>query len=53
VRSCYPGVADGALRLLEAVRALEQGGRRAVAQSGDLLTGPVADTATVLVVEAI
>jgi acetyl-CoA acetyltransferase len=53
VRSCYPGVANGALRLLEAVRGLEQGGRRAVAQSSDLLTGTVADTATVLVVEAI
>lgn len=53
VRSSYPGVANGALRLLEAVTWLEVNGGQAVAHSTDLLTGTVADTATVLVVEAV
>lgn len=52
VRSTYPGVANGALRLLEAVIALEGHGGRAAVHSTELLTGPVADTATVFVVEA-
>jgi acetyl-CoA acetyltransferase len=51
--SCFPGVANGALRLLEAVEWVERSGGRAVAHSTDLLTGTVADTATVLVVEGI
>ncbi len=53
VRSCYPGVANGALRLLEAVCWLEERGGRAVAHSNDPLTGIVADTATVLVLEGL
>lgn len=53
VRSTYPGIANGALRLLETVLWLEQHGGRAASHSSELLTGPVADTATVLVVEAI
>jgi hypothetical protein len=53
VRSSYPGIANGALRLLEAVSWLEENGGRAVAHSTELLTGPVAETATVLLVEAI
>lgn len=53
VLSSYPGVANGALRLLEAVCWLEEHGGHAVAHSQDALTGTVADTATVLVVEAI
>jgi hypothetical protein len=51
--SAYPGVANGALRLLEAVCWLEKHGGRAVAHSHDTLTGCVADTATVLVLEAV
>ncbi|UGT55118.1 hypothetical protein [Nocardia asteroides] len=51
--SAYPGVANGALRLLEAVTWLEQHGGRAYSHSTDLLTGPVAETATVLVVEEV
>lgn len=51
VRSAYPGVANGGLRLLEAVRWLEEHEGRAVSHSADLLTGTVTDTATVLVVE--
>jgi hypothetical protein len=53
VRSNFPGTANGALRLLEAVSFLETHGGRAVSHSADLLTGTVADTATVLVVEAV
>ncbi|MFE3060286.1 hypothetical protein [Nocardia sp. NPDC059239] len=51
--SAYPGVANGALRLLEAVSWLEENGGRAVSHSTDLLTGPVAETATVLVLEEV
>lgn len=54
VRSSYPGVANGALRLLEVVHALEHSGAgHGVAQSSDPLTGTIADTATVLVVEGV
>ncbi|MEY1673151.1 hypothetical protein AB4Z55_03135 [Gordonia sp. ABKF26] len=54
VRSSYPGVANGALRLLEVVHALDEGtAAHGVAQSSDPLTGTIADTATVLVVEGI
>lgn len=53
VRSSYPGVANGALRLFEAVTWLEDNGGQAVVHSTDLLTGTVADTATVLVVEGV
>lgn len=53
VRSAYPGVANGGLRLLETVRWLEERGGRAVSHSADLLTGTVTDTATVLVVEGV
>jgi len=53
VASCFPGVANGALRLLEAVEWLEGNGGRAVAHATDLLTGPVGETATVLVAEGI
>jgi acetyl-CoA acetyltransferase len=51
--SSYPGVANGALRLLEAVSWLEDNGGQAVSHSTDLLTGTVSDTATVLVVEGV
>jgi acetyl-CoA acetyltransferase len=53
VRSSFPGVANGALRLFEAVTWLEEHGGQAVSHSSDLLTGTVADTATVLVVEGV
>lgn len=53
VASCYPGVANGALRLLEVVEWLESRGGKAVSHSTDLLTGPVAETASVLVVEGV
>jgi hypothetical protein len=53
VAGCFPGVANGALRLLEAVEWLEDNGGKAVAHATDLLTGPVAETATVLVAEGI
>ncbi|MBN9739228.1 MULTISPECIES: hypothetical protein [unclassified Pseudonocardia] len=51
--SCFPGVANGALRLFEATTWLEEHGGSAVSHSTDLLTGTVADTATVLVVEGV
>ncbi|UFS97675.1 hypothetical protein [Nocardia huaxiensis] len=51
--SAYPGVANGALRVLEAVSWLEEHGGRVVSHSTDLLTGPVADTTTVLVLEEV
>lgn len=55
--SCFPGVANGALRLLEAIEWLEEnsgtGRGQAVSHSTDLLTGLVAETATVLVVEGV
>ncbi|MGW5518816.1 hypothetical protein [Nocardia africana] len=53
VLSSFPGVANGALRLLEAVSWVEEHGGQSVSHSTDLLTGIVADTATVLVVEAV
>lgn len=54
VRSSYPGVANGALRLLEVVHALEDTDATVgVSHSNDPLTGPIADTTTVLVVEGI
>lgn len=53
VASCFPGVANGVLRLFEAVEWLEEHGGQAVSHSTDLLTGPVAETATVLVVEGV
>ncbi|OBF37444.1 hypothetical protein A5719_21765 [Mycolicibacterium peregrinum] len=54
VRSNFPGLANGALRLLEVVEHLEtQGaGARGLAHSVDTITGPVSDDATVFVVEA-
>ncbi|HEX4251694.1 MAG TPA: hypothetical protein VH008_27790 [Pseudonocardia sp.] len=53
VRVSWPGLANGGLRMLEVVRALERrsGSGRAVVHSADLVTGPACDTATVLVVE--
>lgn len=51
VRSNWPGLANGGLRLVEALNALDSGGR-AVVHTTDLITGPANDTATVLVVEA-
>jgi hypothetical protein len=53
VASCFPGVANGALRLLESVEWLEEHGGTSVAHATDLLTGPVAETATVLVLEGV
>jgi hypothetical protein len=53
VASCCPGVANGALRLLETVIWLEEHGGQAVAHATDLITGPVAETATVLVLEGV
>lgn len=53
VASACPGVANGLLRLLETVEWLEQHGGTAVSHSTDLLTGPVGETATVLVAEGI
>jgi acetyl-CoA acetyltransferase len=53
VLSSYPGLANGALRLFEALCWLEEHGGRAVAHSNDPLTGCVADTATVLVLEGV
>jgi hypothetical protein len=52
VRSSFPGVANGALRLLEAVEWLERNdGRRALVHSVDTLTGPMSATTTVTVLE--
>lgn len=53
VASCFPGVANGALRLLEAVDWLDRNGGTAVSHSTDLLTGTITQTATVLVLEAV
>ena len=57
VGSCYPGLANGGLRLLEAVSWLEAAGgqrrRTGVAHSTELLTGSVSDTATVFVLESV
>jgi acetyl-CoA acetyltransferase len=54
MRSNYPGLANGGLRLLEAMEQLERrsGGSRAVSHSVDTLTGSVSEDVTVLVVEA-
>jgi acetyl-CoA acetyltransferase len=53
VRANFPGLANGGLRLLEAVRALESRGGpgRAVAHAVGLVSGPAGDAATVFVVE--
>lgn len=53
VRSCWPGVANGGLRLLEAVERLESRGGRGLVHSADLLTGSVVDSPTVLTLEAV
>lgn len=53
VRSSFPGVANGALRLMEAINWLEVHGGQAVSHSTDALTATVADTATVLVLEGV
>jgi acetyl-CoA acetyltransferase len=51
--SNYPGLVNGAVRLLEAMEWLEHtgGAVRAVVHSADTLTGPVSEDVTVLVVE--
>lgn len=53
--SNYPGLANGALRLMETVESLEaRGGKgRAVSHSVDVETGTVSEDVTVLVVEAL
>lgn len=57
VASCYPGIVNGALRLLESVLWLEQSAgsarAQAVSHSADVVTGTVSDTATVLVIEGV
>lgn len=51
VASNFPGLANGGLRLLEALEWLDTAGSgRAVVHSTDNVTGPVAETATVFVV---
>jgi hypothetical protein len=54
VRSNFPGLANGALRLLEVVEQLEgtERGTTAVSHSVDTVTGLVSDDVTVAVVEA-
>jgi hypothetical protein len=54
LRSNYPGLANGALRLLEAVERLASGDRHstAVVHSVDTITGTVSEDVTVLTVEA-
>ncbi|GAC1593646.1 MAG: thiolase domain-containing protein [Acidimicrobiales bacterium] len=54
-RSCWPGIANGGLRLLEAVTWLEENEHRgrALVHSADLLTGSVVDSPTVLALEAV
>lgn len=53
--SNYPGLVNGAVRLLEAIDWLEHAGGtvRAVVHSADTITGPVSDDVTVLVAEAV
>jgi hypothetical protein len=53
VRSSFPGLANGALRLIETVAWLERrsGGGLGVVHAAELVTGPIADTSSVLVVE--
>ncbi|MEU1953439.1 hypothetical protein [Nocardia rhamnosiphila] len=54
VRSTFPGLANGALRLVETVEGLAAGGEtRGVVHSVDTETGLVSEDTTVLVVEAI
>ncbi|NMN95898.1 hypothetical protein [Antrihabitans stalactiti] len=53
-RSCYPGAANGALRVVECLDWLERHGRRgsrALSHSVDNLTGPISATSTVHVLE--
>lgn len=54
VRSNFPGLANGALRLLEVVEYLQgaPAGTAGIAHSVDTITGPISDDATVFVVEA-
>ena len=53
-RSSFPGVANGALRLLAAVEWLEDnGGSRALVHSTDTLAGPVSATTTVTILERV
>jgi hypothetical protein len=54
MRSNFPGLANGALRLMEAVEGLEStSAERAVSHSVDTVTGTVSEDVTVLVVEAV
>jgi hypothetical protein len=59
VRANYPGIANGALRLIEAAEAVAQNGarigekKRSVAQSMDDLLGLVSSTSTVFVLEEV
>jgi acetyl-CoA acetyltransferase len=54
MRSNYPGLANGVLRLLEVVEGLEsKPGVRAVSHSVDTITGLVSEDVTVIVVEAV
>lgn len=59
VRANFPGIANGALRLIEAAEAVSRGGdrigdkKRSVAHSMDDLCGLVSSTATVLVLEEV
>lgn len=51
-RSSFPGVANGGLRLIEAVEWLERNdGRRTLVHSTDTLVGPVSATTTVTILE--
>lgn len=53
LRSNFPGLANGALRLLEVVEQLEErGGGRGISHSVDTQTGTVSEDVTVMVVEA-
>lgn len=55
LRSNFPGLANGALRLLEVVEQLElrAGGASAVSHSVDTETGTVSEDVTVMIVEAL
>ncbi len=54
VRANFPGLANGALRLLEVVEGLQDtpAGTVGVAHSVDSITGPISDDVTTFVVEA-
>lgn len=54
VRANYPGLANGALRLLEVIEHLQDhpNGSVGIAHSVDAITGPVSDDVTAFVVEA-